>query len=410
MKPISHKLYSIFSLISVHVTRAFWKPDHSDPNPGNLGGPITDILVIKIDGIGDFVLVIPLLRGIRLRYPGAKITLVVSDNVKGLAATCPYVDRLFSIKIENNRLFRPFIMFWRVLALAKRELSLSPYDLAIIPRVGADESSAAFLAYLSKAKVRIGYSEKSDPKRVWFNRGFDQLMTINLPGGFKGHELLSHFQLARIMDIKIYSEHLELWPTHLDADFADSTFRKWNTLNQASPIIAICPGAGSGRRQWPLSKYRYLVLHLVQEFQAKIILLGGRSERFLGAQFSRDEFPTLVNLIGATTLQETTALLKHCDLYIGSDSGCMHLAAAVGVPVLEISAHPMNGDFWHVNSPRRFGPWGVPNMIIQPLQATEPCVVACESRVPHCILSVTTQEVWSGACTLLRSILKDSAL
>jgi heptosyltransferase-2 len=79
----------------------------------------------------------------------------------------------------------------------------------------------------------------------------------------------------------------------------------------------------------------------------------------------------------------------------------MHLAAAVGVPVVEISCHPQSGWLSHANSPARFAPWGVPNRIVQPARATPPCTDQCSAKEPHCICGVSVEDVQHAIITLL---------
>jgi heptosyltransferase-2 len=117
----------------------------------------------------------------------------------------------------------------------------------------------------------------------------------------------------------------------------------------------------------------------------------------LGRELERQLGGTVINSVGRTTLREVCALLKHCQLYIGNDTGAMHLAAAAGVPVVEISCHPLNGSHFHANSPRRFGPWGVDFTVLQPEKAIEPCSDGCTAFQAHCIQTVTVADVRNAA-------------
>jgi len=101
----------------------------------------------------------------------------------------------------------------------------------------------------------------------------------------------------------------------------------------------------------------------------------------------------MINLIGQATLRQTAAILKMCNLFVGNDGGPMHLAAAVGTSIIEISCHPKSGSPKHHNSPRRFGPWKVQSTILQPEYAVAPCKDSCLSAKAHCIKSVTAEQV-----------------
>jgi ADP-heptose:LPS heptosyltransferase len=104
------------------------------------------------------------------------------------------------------------------------------------------------------------------------------------------------------------------------------------------------------------------------------------------------------------TLRESAAVLERCQLFIGSDSAPMHLAAAVGVPCVEISCHPVAGDPLHNNAPERFAPWGVPSKVVRPGAAVPPCTSRCDAEAPHCILAVTPALVLDAASALLKNI------
>lgn len=100
-----------------------------------------------------------------------------------------------------------------------------------------------------------------------------------------------------------------------------------------------------------------------------------------------------IDLTNRATVRETAAVLAHCSLFCGNDSGPMHLAAAAGVPIVEVSCHSVSGDDLHPNSPKRFGPWGVPNRVVQPETPKDDCAEGCRFEVPHCILNVRVDSV-----------------
>jgi hypothetical protein len=88
-------------------------------------------------------------------------------------------------------------------------------------------------------------------------------------------------------------------------------------------------------------------------------------------------------------------------MFCGNDAGPMHLAAAAGIPVLEVSCHPRGGDDLHPNSPWRFAPWGVPHRILQPEIHLDECDIGCQASVPHCILEVSVDSVIRAMASLL---------
>jgi ADP-heptose:LPS heptosyltransferase len=87
-------------------------------------------------------------------------------------------------------------------------------------------------------------------------------------------------------------------------------------------------------------------------------------------------------------------------MYIGNDTGPMHIAAAAGVAVVAVFCHPIGGDALSAYSPARFAPVGVPSRIVRPATATPPCTSACVANEPHCITAVTVDEVLAAVWEL----------
>ena len=110
-----------------------------------------------------------------------------------------------------------------------------------------------------------------------------------------------------------------------------------------------------------------------------------------------------INSAEKATLRQAVALLKRCRLFVGNDSGPMHIAAAVGLPAVEISCHPIDGSLFHSNSPRRFGPWGVSHVILQPKNKLDFCTDACNASHAHCIRGVTVEQTKEAITSLLYS-------
>jgi heptosyltransferase-2 len=144
---------------------------------------------------------------------------------------------------------------------------------------------------------------------------------------------------------------------------------------------------------WPIANFIGLGEWLRSNYHARLVVLGGVGEERLGEELQRQLGHMVINAVGWTTLRQTGALLKRCHLYVGNDAGPMHLAAAAGIPVIEISCHPLDGSPSHPNSPKRFGPWRVPHVVLRPETARDACSEACTAHQAHCILEVSLEEV-----------------
>ena len=139
----------------------------------------------------------------------------------------------------------------------------------------------------------------------------------------------------------------------------------------------------------------------MDRYHPRIVVLAEKSEKSLGDELKRQVGNRVINMVGQTTLRQAYTLLKRCHLYVGNDNGPKHMAAAAGVPVIEINGHPPAGSPLHPNSPSRFGPWGVWHRVILPDQALASCSEECTAAKGHCIFSITVEQVEEAIVTWL---------
>lgn len=158
--------------------------------------------------------------------------------------------------------------------------------------------------------------------------------------------------------------------------------------------VAIFLSAGSKNREWGVDNYCELVTLLHSLCRMDFVLLGaGANTEAYGIELeSKLGFPVR-NLIGKTTLRETIAVLQKCDLYIGGDTGPMHMAAACGLKGVAISKHAKNADKSNASSKERFGPWLSKIQFIQPEHSLPGCNNGCNKLYPHCIKLINADYV-----------------
>ena len=382
------------------------------------------VLVVRVDEIGDVVLTSPLLRELRRNLPDADVTLVVKPGVRNLVERCPHVDRVltyddvagreFAVALDRedrlgldgaevSGLFGRLKRHRRALRLARRHLWRRRLDLALLPRWARDRYHGVFVTYFSGAARRVGYSETVTPAKQEMNAGEDRLFTRVLGTDSVRHEVERGLDLLRELGGEVRDEHLELWTDEEDRAAAARLFEE-HDVEPGDTVVALGIGAGSQRRVWPLPRFAEVAGVLRARHGARFVLLGSAEDRVLGETFERHTGFDVVNLVGRTTLREAAAILQRCDLYVGNDTGVMHLAAAAGLPVVEISCHPQSGSPEHDHSPERFGPWGVERRVLRPAEPLPPCTDGCSGRVAHCITAITVDQVLEASGTLIDAL------
>lgn len=366
------------------------------------------ILIVRPDEVGDVVLTSPFFGELRRNAPQAWITLIVKPEIKGLVELCPYVNEVLAFDWHVAPGFEQLRLHARALALAKRALWRRRFDLAILPRWDVDYYHATFLAYFSGAVCRVGYSEDVLPLKRQSNAGFDRLLTHGLDDRVPKHEVERNLDVLRFLGGTVEEDRLELWLSEEDRTFAAQTLAFRGQRN-GELLIACSPGAGAAKRRWPIERFIDLGRHVLREFDSRVVVVGAADDRELGSRLQKELGTKVINLAGEATLRQTAAVLEHTRLMISNDAGPMHLAAAAGNPVVEISCHPRNGAASHANSPARFRPWGVPHVVLQPERAAAPCDDACEASEAHCILGVEVDRAEQAVRSLLSSKIRTAA-
>jgi ADP-heptose:LPS heptosyltransferase len=369
---------------------------------------IKSVLIIRLDAIGDVVMTTPFLRELKRNLPSPHITLLVSPDVYNLVELCPYVNE---VRVYDGHLIRGRLKnarrCWNAFKFGYQQLRKRRFDLAVFPRWDADYYHGAVSAYFSRACWRVGYSKNSTPAKKIFNPHIDRLFTHVINDDTAKHEVEHNLDIIRYLGGVIQEKHLELWLSPNDEVFAEQLL-DFHGVRRGDLLIALGPAARTGKRRWPLANFIELGRWLQRQYRARLMVVGGRGEENVGRELEQKVDSYVVNTVGKTTLRQACAILKRCNLFIGNDAGPMHLAAAANVPVVEISCHPKLGCPAHANSPIRFRPWGVHHTVLQPEKALKPCTQACTALHPHCISTVTVEQVKKASMAFLSATEKSA--
>lgn len=285
---------------------------------------IKNILVIRDDRFGEFLLNIPALRAIKETYPRAKLSLLVSPYVKELAGYIPYVDEVISYAAEG-------------ISLKKRK-----FDIAIMLNPSKKFNIATFLAGIP---VRVGYNRK------WgflLNKKMEDKKCLGVK-----HEIEYNLELVGLIGAKTEDKSLGL---NVKPEIINNLLNSSGIVN-SDILIAVHPFTSDPIKQWRQEYFIELANKLIAEFNLKVIIIGGRGEDSRPYDNLNNR---IINLVGKTTLVELAALLKRSVLLISADSGPVHLACCVGTPVIAIFRDDIPG-----KTAVRWGPWGSNNTVIQ---------------------------------------------
>lgn len=295
------------------------------------------ILVIRLDLIGDLVLSLTVVRALKRTYPGAEIDLLATPGSAKVALHDPNLTGI--ITYDPNIWRRPKALVqlknWREARKLLHRLRACQYDLA----VSVYGNWAATLAVLSGAKRRVGYRSESYP-------GF---MTDNVPGGIPGrwrhwaplddkHEVDYCLALAQAAGATLTPADRipQLYVDEQSRQEIEQLLLQEGAQQGKSLIVChVCSNNGQSKR-WPIPYWATLIDRLIREESSQIVLTGTPNDLPIVKSVISRMHEHAINLAGKTNLTQLTALLQQADLVISGDSGPMHMAVAVGAPLIAI--------------------------------------------------------------------------
>jgi heptosyltransferase-2 len=356
-----------------------------------------NILVVKLDFIGDLVLTTPFLENLRRNAPRARITLAVLARAYPFAVSCRFVDSVVTVSVAEGRR----IVFGSAgvaeLGQFRRDYLAGAFDLALVPRWDIDFNGALQIAAGSGAPRIAGFTEHSTAPKRLLNRGDDRFYTDLVFDRRSVHEVEHKLALIEALGGRITTRRLSLGVSEADRDEADA-FLDTALGRQRPRLLAVAPFVGDPRRQYPVDRLARAVRRLAERLGLAVVVVGGRADAARGEAFATDVGGNAVSSLGRVGPMPSVALLERCAAVVGMDSGPVHLAAAAGTPVAVISCHPLTGSPDNSLSPARFAPWGEAGkvLVLQPATALPPCRDGCESSGAHCITQLPEETVFSS--------------
>ncbi len=355
-------------------------------------------IIFRLDALGDLVLTTPLFRELKRAYPQARMTVVVQEAYRSVLETNPHIDELLSVHTaRHSRRLKDLRYLLAVLRFYWRELRGRRFDVAISPRRDTDEHLATMLCLLTRADIRVGYSEQASAGKRRFNQRFDKAFDICLDPGPLRHEVERNVAIVEALSGKVADKTTEIHLTAGDREYAEHALRN---VPAGCILVAVGIGAQSPGRRWPLERYSSVINELLKQYPIYAVITCAPSEHEQARRLA-DVLSSVSIISDSSDIRETCALLARCDLFIGNDTGAAHLAAAMQCPTIVISRHPRSGDPQHPNGPARFAPWCELATVLQPEHGLDGCNTHCNRPDPHCIEQISAPEAVLAAKTIL---------
>ncbi|VAX27370.1 hypothetical protein MNBD_NITROSPIRAE02-22 [hydrothermal vent metagenome] len=321
-----------------------------------------DVLIVNLTRMGDLVQTTPVMAGLKERYPGIRITLLVSSAFLEICKYIPYADRVFVLDINNvlqGLKRRDTVGTFRYVEDMLCKINNTLYDLVI--NFTHSPSSAVLTSLFRTKEVRglimdnEGFTIKRHP---WIRYFFNVI-----PGrDYNPFHLCDIYLKAGDVTPPKQGLHLDIPPEAeqgVDSILADAR------VSSNDMVVGLQLGASAEDKRWPVALFAELADRLVEAFGVKILLTGSVKEVDYGKEFETIARTRPMNLIGRTDLRELAALLKRCNLFISNDTGPLHIATAVGTRTINISLASVHF--------RETGPYGEGHYVIGAELPCSPC-------------------------------------
>lgn len=337
-----------------------------------------NILIRGTNWIGDAVMTLPAIAAIRKTFPRAKITILVKPWVADIFNLCPDVDEVMVYHQPgvHDGLFG-------ILRLAEN-LKKRKFDTAILLQNAIE---AAIIATLAGIPQRAGYNSDG--------RGFLLTHAVKRTKAAKAlHQVDYYLEMVKALGCKAAGREAVLKLGREEELLADALLAH-HGLQDNRLLLGMAPGASYGpAKKWFPERFARVADRLIDTFSAQVMLFGSSADGESIAQVQQHATFPLCSLAGTTNLREAMALMNRCRLFISNDSGLMHLAGAMGIPVVAI--------FGSTN-PKTTSPPGHHNIILHEDVACSPCLKPLCPTDFRCMDLIGVDDVYEAAERLLTS-------
>jgi heptosyltransferase I len=360
----------------------FWK--RSDPLAGLIDPRGNQrILLIKLTSLGDVIHALPVASRLKTNFPRIKLFWVVEDRCAPILEAHPLLDGIVVYprkKIQALLARKAWGQALGELGRLRRALRELRADLSIDLQGLA---KSGLMALLTGAPARWGCSGSKE---------LSYLISRTVPEGGGLHAVDRNLKVAEFLGCPPGPPDFRIGLRAEERAWADH-FLETQGVMTGKKIIGLQVGASLPQKCWPLKQWGSLLQGLAHWKEVQVVLLGDEQDRQrFGGQLPISG-PGAIDGLGRMSLRQVMAVLERCRLVVGSDTGPLHLAVALGVPVVGL---------YGPDDPRFTGPYGAGNKVHYKKLPCSPCYKnpTCQGRF-DCLQAIEAAEVFESLRELL---------
>ncbi len=325
------------------------------------------MLIVKPSSLGDVVHSLPFLNAMKTCFPDTEIHWVIAKGLEGLLDGHPMIDKLIII---NKDLWKNLSRAGSTLKEIRelfRQLRHEKYDV-VVDLQGLLRSG--LITRATHAPLRIGFQEAREGSRFFYTR--------KVKGGRNIHAVDRYMKIAEELGCAV-QERVFSFPPSGGNENRKPVAR--------SPYAVLVPGARWKTKIWPAGNFG----SLASKLPFGSVVIGSSADRAIADAVVSHSDGKAISVAGQTSLQQLIEIMRSSEMVITNDSGPMHIAAALNIPVIAI---------FGPTSPERTGPYGKGNLVLQSEAACVPCFKR-ECVDTHCMKEITPEMVYQKVLEIL---------
>jgi ADP-heptose:LPS heptosyltransferase len=358
-------------------------------------GRPSEILVLRLDRIGDVLMSLPAIHALRDALPEAKIRLAVGAWSRDVAKDAPVDEVLVWSAPWVGRKDEGALSSAALFQMARSKRALQP-DLAIDLQ---GDPRAMWLMAATGARARVGYANTGSAALLSHVVDLDENVSF-VEQNYRAIEAALGRAVPRKPFRWLDRERRSRGASFLAAQLAQAG------LERKGPAIGIHPGAGRGIKEWPIERFIELGRRLVKEKGATLVISGSGSEASKGGAIQAALPGAALDLTGRLDLGPLAEVMSACDAFVSGDTSAMHFACALGLPSVAIFGPSDPGRYFSGGS-QGFGA-GQNHIVLAPGLWCSPCNLIrrppeeCDSApVPECLGQITVDAVFAATVEVL---------
>lgn len=307
--------------------------------------PVNKILLIKLFGMGSIIMMGPMVRALRNKFPDAKITILTFRSNEEICELTKLFDKV--VTISTDSIPKVMLSIFKKILILRRERFDVAIDLEFFSK------SSTIISYLTGSRNRVGFfllHLGTFLKMMW--RG--NLLTHEVFYNHHRHVTVAFLALGNAIGAD--TKDLGYAPIYIPKDACETVedILMKNRIKDSNLIIVnINAGQLCLERRWPIENYAEVCKRLLDKGSTVIVLIGDKNDVEYVAGFHKmfGYDKRVINLVGKLNIGELAALLKRCRLFVTNDSGPLHIAVSLGIPTVsffgpEIAERygPLNGN------------------------------------------------------------------